>query len=504
MKARKMDILKKAVAVMAAASIALTSVCLLHGNTVKADEVFETANEAVSHMNAGWNLGNTFDSYGTWINGNDPNSYETAWGNVTTTKAIIDSIKAQGFNSLRLPVTWAQHIDSNGNIDEAWLNRVKEVVDYAYANDMYVILNVHHDTGENGSDKVCWIMSEQDNFSSNKDKFYKLWTNIANAFEGYDDHLLFEGYNEILDRDNTWNAPNSEDSYQATNDYAQTFVDAVRATGGNNANRNLIVNTYVASFDPQVLSHFVVPTDTTSNHMICEVHCYSPWGFTGTNENVNWTTVHDDFTDSDKTEIDGIMTALDNYSKQINMPVIIGEYGAQYKNNDDQIANYVGYFVSAAAAKNIKCFYWDNGQMEYGGYAIFDRANLTWKTSIVNSIISSAVSVPDDNNEDVTPTSAPTATPTPEPTESVATETSDTTTTITEETSASVSESEESATTDTPVIETEAAIEEADSSASSSDSNNVAFIIVGVVIAVAVLYTVLYVAGHAKAKKKNR
>lgn len=493
MNSKLTKILRKLSAGVVIASV-LVSANFMNAKSVKADEQMESAAEAVSHMNVGWNLGNTLDSYGTWINGTSPASFEAAWGNVVTTKAMIDSVRAQGINSIRIPVTWAQHIDDNGNIDAAWLNRVKEVVDYAYDEGMYVILNVHHDTGENGSDKVCWIMAENDNYAANNAKFRNLWTNIANAFIDYDDHLLFEGYNEIIDRDNTWNAPNSEDSYQATNDYAQAFVDAVRATGGNNATRNIIINTYVSSIDPAVLSHMVFPTDTTSGHMICEVHVYSPWGFTGTAASVNWTPVHNDFTDADRNEIDGIMIALENFSNERGLPVIIGEFGAEYKNNDDQIANYVQYLVSSAASHGVKCFYWDNGiygtGSSEGGYAIFNRQTLEWKTNIVQAMVGASVC-------EVTAANTPAPTPVEETTEATAEETT-TAATTTEETTTTVAETtiEETTATETTI----AAETEVTSESSSNKGSKTPIIVGGVVVLIAASYVGLYFLGKSKRK----
>jgi len=392
-------IMRKFISVIVSALLLVSIFTPLTCSKVRAEAAFPTAREEVEAINVGWNLGNTLDSYGTWISGNSPTDYETAWGNIATTRELIQSVKDQGFNAIRIPVTWAQHIDANGNVDDAWMARVREVVDYAYDLDMYVILNVHHDTGEHGGDKVCWVIADEGTYSSTEAKFRGLWTEIANEFKDYDYHLMFEGYNEMLDTNNTWNAPSTGNgAYNAVNSYAQAFVDTVRATGGNNSQRNLIVNTYVASYDPDVISNFVVPTDSATDHLALEVHVYAPWGFTGTNASVNWTTVHNDFGDSDKGEIDGVMNAISNFSSQTGLPVIIGECGAEYKNNDDAIASYFSYFIKAAADKGIKCFIWDNGTYgtgsSEGGYAIVDRSSLTWKTNIVSAIVNNSSSTP--------------------------------------------------------------------------------------------------------------
>lgn len=387
---------KRFVSIITAAS--LTASLILNTafiTPVSADEECMSASDCVNAIGAGWNLGNTLDANGTWITADAGNymAYETAWGNPVTTQAMIDSVRDKGFNAIRIPVTWSQHIDGNGHVNEAWMDRVKTIVDYCYNDGLYVILNVHHDTGEGGGDKVSWIFAENSTYDSVSAKYAGLWTEIANTFKDYNDHLLFEGYNEMLDSANTWNAPRNAASYQAVNNFAQLFVDTVRATGGRNSTRNLIVNTYVSSVDQAVLDNFTLPTDSAEGHLICEVHCYHPWGFTGTSQSVTWTSVHSNFGDSDKFEIDEVMNRLALFSGSKGVPVIIGEYGAEFKGNEDQIALYASYLVNAAGNRGIKCFYWDNGDFKTsgeGGYAIFDRNTLNWKNSIVSAIVDAA------------------------------------------------------------------------------------------------------------------
>lgn len=457
------------------------------GLTVNADEEFESASDAVGAIGAGWNLGNTLDSNGTWITASagDSKAYETAWGNPVTTKAMIDSVRDQGFNAIRIPVTWSQHIDGNGHVDQGWMKRIKEVVNYAYDDGLYVILNVHHDTGESGGDKVSWIFAENSTFDKTSNKFKGLWTEIANEFKDYGEKLLFEGYNEILDSGNTWNAPKNNSSYEAVNKYAQLFVDTVRATGGNNINRNIIVNTYVGSVDQQVLDNFKVPNDSAQGHMIIEVHCYHPWGFTGTKQSVTWTSVHNDFQSGDKSEIDGIMSRLKAFSDKTKCPVIIGEFAAEFKNNEDQIANYAGYFVDSAGKVGIKCFYWDNGDFKTsgeGGYAIFNRSKMTWKTSIVSAIVDTA-------NKYVVAPSEPEPTPTEETTVETTAETTVETTETTVETTTETSAA--------PAASTEAPAEE------DSQISLVPFLIVdGFLVAIALTLVYMYVS--KKGQRGNR
>lgn len=353
---------------------------------VRADG-FMTARQQVDAMNVGWNLGNTLDSYGTWLTDVTPSSVETCWGNPLTTRQMIASVRDAGFNTIRIPVTWAHFTDANGNVDPEWMARVKQIVDWSLEEGLYVILNVHHDTGEHGSDKVCWLIADTGTFDSVQDRFEGLWTNIANEFKDYDDRLMFEGYNEMLDMNNSWNAPTTgQGAYDAVNSFAQLFVDTVRATGGNNANRNLIVNTYVASADPDVLNHFVLPTDTVSDHLICEIHAYTPWNFCSHDGDASYTT----FDDNCRSQIDNLMSSLSSFSNSIGVPVIIGEFGVENQNNDSDREAYIEYYMQRATDNGIRCIWWDNGLSEYGGYGILDRNSLTWNESLTSALIDNA------------------------------------------------------------------------------------------------------------------
>ena len=200
----------------------------------KGSYVEESAAQAVKNMGIGTNFGNCTDVVAMWMNmnSNSVTDFEKAWGQEPTTKPMVDFLKQNGFNSVRIPVTWFQHMKADGTVDEAWMNRIQEIVDYVIDNGMYCILNVHHDTGADSDDIKHWIKADEANYKENKEKFEYLWTQIATRFKSYDQHLLFEGYNEMLDADNTWNAPKSASSYNGLNGYAQSFVNAVRATGG--------------------------------------------------------------------------------------------------------------------------------------------------------------------------------------------------------------------------------------------------------------------------------
>lgn len=193
----------------------------------------ESAKDAVSNMGLGFNLGNTMDAVDMNKNmsKNSVTDFETCWGQPVTTNVMMKFLKDGGINAVRVPVTWFQHMDSDGNVDKAWMDRVQQIVDYVINNGMYCVLNVHHDTGaESDGSSIHWIKADVQNHAANKSRFKSLWTQIATRFQDYGNKLVFEGYNEMLDASSTWNAPVDASSYTALNDYAQDFVDAVRAT----------------------------------------------------------------------------------------------------------------------------------------------------------------------------------------------------------------------------------------------------------------------------------
>lgn len=328
---------------------------------METDAAFEqTAAEIVADMGFGWNLGDLLDAC--------PNtgelsvgsvSSETSWGNPKATQTLIDGVKESGVNSIRVPVTWYNHMDpSTYEIDEAWMERVEEVVNYVLTDDMYCILNVHHDTGENG-----WLKASNIELDTKKEILAAIWKQVSERFADYGDKLLFEGFNEILDDNSEWVSPSLE-SLDIVNDLNQLFVDTVRASGGNNAQRCLIVNTYAAAGNSYVTSNFKTPTDVISDRIIAECHVYQPFYFTSEfypNE-TTW--------ENNKMYLDEQLNAIYNNFVQKGIPAIIGEFGCAYtKNNMSEILSWAKYYVETCTNYGIPCFYWDNGSQ----YKLFNR-----------------------------------------------------------------------------------------------------------------------------------
>lgn len=335
------------------------------------DGPFEkNATHVVYDLKIGWNLGNTFDAKPAGVTGL---STETSWGNPKVTKELIDLVKEAGFNAVRVPVTWGNHMDANNQVDPAWMERVAEVVGYVLDNDMYCVLNVHHDTGTDG-----WLRASRAHDPQMRDQFAALWSQIATRFADHPDKLLFESFNEILTDDNAWNAP-PVDAVKVTNELNQLFVDTVRATGGNNALRCLVVNTYAASTDNIALSYFELPKDSIENRLIMEVHVYSPFQFT-----------HEDYPTEISYSEPSVKTPISTMFVKFaysGVPVIIGEFGCADKENDIERVSWTKYFVDTATSYGIKCFWWDNGSQ----YAIINRKrNVVSEPFIVEAMVTEA------------------------------------------------------------------------------------------------------------------
>lgn len=341
-----------------------------------------TSMELISEMKTGWNLGNTLDSTITNPTGSEtPSDWETAWGQPVTTKAMIDSVKSQGFNVLRVPVTWEGKFGEapDYTINADWLARVKEVVDYGIDNDMFVILNMHHEE---------WHMPTADNEESAEKILRALWAQIADYFKGYDEKLIFEGMNEprLKGTAMEWNGGNQE-AREVINQLNAAFVETVRASGGNNEKRHLMIPTYAASTMDSVLNDFVIPAD---DKVIVSVHAYLPYTFaladnaSGTSE---WSA--DNFADTK--DIDELMSKLKERYIDKGQAVIIGEYGTRNRTfNTEPRTACAKYYVSKATEAGIPCIWWDNNAFIGNGenFGLFNRTTFEWRfPEIVSAIM---------------------------------------------------------------------------------------------------------------------
>lgn len=343
-----------------------------------------SASQVVKAMKIGWNLGNTLDCCDFSKTGNAKH-YETLWGNPVTNKQAINEISNAGFCTVRVPVTWYDHLDENYKIDEAWMNRVEEVVQYVLANNMYCVINLHHEE--------AWLKADEETAQQCQEHLELVWRQIADRFQKYDEKLLFEGFNEILDNDKNWTGARAS-SYETVNRLNQIFVDTIRSSAGYNKERYLIVNTYGASPDKDALNSFRLPADPVNDHLIVQVHTYIPLEFTWTQKEVFWTKVRNNWNDAkDKHEIDLMLERLRRKFLDNGVPVIIGEFGAWDKNNTKERAKYTEYVVSSARQYGITCFWWDTGgkykkDEEAKASALLDREGLSWYyPEIVNALM---------------------------------------------------------------------------------------------------------------------
>jgi aryl-phospho-beta-D-glucosidase BglC (GH1 family) len=323
-----------------------------------------TATQIASEMTIGWNIGNSLEV---------PDG-ETAWGNPVVTQQLIDAVYNAGFNTIRIPCAWNSHADQDTLvIDASWLARVKQVVDYGYAHGMYVMLNSHWDNG--------WL--EENPFYSKQDEVNQkqaaYWRQIADYFKDYDEHLLFAGTNEVHA---DYNDPTTE-YIEVQQSYLQTFIDAVRASGGNNASRTLIVQTYNTNIW-YGLDHFSLPNDPIGSRLMVEVHHYDPYDFTLNTNNtcIYWGSPYPSQSAcvwAQESYIDDLFSRVSAQWTSNGIPVVMGEYGAIKRtslNDPAAIASreyWLEYNTAAAKDNGVIPVYWDNGYAGDNGLALFDR-----------------------------------------------------------------------------------------------------------------------------------
>lgn len=347
---------------------------------------FEDLNQSqiVEAMGPGWNLGNQLES----VTDNVPE--ETNWGNPVITEKLIQSVKAAGFKSIRIPVSYFAKIDDDKDytIDSKWLDRVQEVVNYCIKNDLYAVINIHGD-GYNTIDGG-WLLCNGKNQTEIKKKYKKVWKQIAERFKNYDEHLLFESMNEEFD--GSYSEPNKE-YYQNINDYNQIFVDTVRKTGDNNTKRWLIIPGWNTNIDYTTGDYgFKLPTDqyrdksidNEEQRIMISVHYYSPWDFCGGENGVitQWGNEADDpsktSTTCDETYMKNQLNLMKTTFADKGYPVFIGEYGSIDKTSyDSENEYYRAYFARKLCQLSRKngCIpmYWDNGYNGVHGFGLFDR-----------------------------------------------------------------------------------------------------------------------------------
>ena len=348
----------------------------INAQALSGDTLKNADTEAIlEDMGLGWNLGNSLDATGG--SGLDT---ETSWSNPKTTQALIDKVKSLGFNTVRVPVSWGKHVSGdNYTINSAWLARVKEVVDYCYKNDMYVILNIHHDTKSSESASGAGYYPRSSAYSSSEKFVTSVWSQMAEYFKDYDYHLIFETLNEprLIGTGyewwfNKWNIPSEvKDAIDCINKLNQKAVDTIRATGSNNRGRLIMCPGYDASIDGATVSGFKLPTDTSGNknRIAVSVHAYSPYNFAMNVDTSNGAT--STYSSSIKDELKNLFSTLKSNFRDKGIPVVIGEFGSTDKNNTAERVKWATDYTALAKKNNIPCVLWDNNAFAvYNGNSI--------------------------------------------------------------------------------------------------------------------------------------
>ncbi|HOU90421.1 MAG TPA: glycoside hydrolase family 5 protein [Polyangiaceae bacterium] len=326
--------------------------------------------ELVASLHLGWNLGNSLDVPGG----------ETAWGNPKVTPELLRAVAEAGFDLVRIPVTWAPHTGPGPDfvIEPAWLERVDEVVGYAHAAGLYAIINLHHDGAEDFAG-VEWLTLNDaagnptpENDAAVRARFEAVWGQIARHFAGYGEELLFESMNEIHVG---YGAPDPR-HLAFVNDLNQRFVRLVRASGGHNAERHLVVPGYNTNIEHTVKA-FTLPQDPTPDRLVVTVHFYDPYLFALQAKTHTWgrgAPGRDDW--GQEEHVVAQFDLVQSTFVDRGIPVIIGEYGATHQAGyEDYRRYYLEYVTKAASDRGILPVYWDNGSRNSGGesFGLFDR-----------------------------------------------------------------------------------------------------------------------------------
>ena len=360
-----------------------------------------TSFEITKAMKAGWNLGNTFDATGAI---GMPS--ELSWGQPYTEEEIIDGLAASGIKTLRIPVSWHNHIIDKRTyqISPEWMERVRTVVNWALQNDMYVIINSHHDNYEKESKMLpaSGYYPNSTNLVESQRFLYNVWGQIATAFnDGYDEHLIFETMNEPRPAGTNcewWYSGDSRclDAAKCLNQLNQTALDAIRATGGNNSKRFVMCPALQASENAASNSSFKMPKDSSEGRLILSIHAYTPYSFAMESPGERT------FTQDHKAELNTMFAKLKKKYIDAGYPVVIGEYGATNKDNLEDRLAWFDFYISTAKSFGIPCILWDNGvwqtridengKPDYSeGYGYYNRTEQTWYfPEIIKTIIKAA------------------------------------------------------------------------------------------------------------------
>ena len=351
--------LKKSIAVLLVVCLLLMSGC-----GTKSEKTDRTTMEFVRDFGLGINLGNTFDCAGDYLKNSDTTGIETAWGSPVITKKMIQGYAEGGFGVMRLPVSWTTLMDADGNIPKEFIDRIDQVVKWILDSGMCCILNSHHDG---------WSDKFEDDYDGAMKTYEKMWTQIAERFNKYGENLMFESMNEV-GFDHIWNqyggTNGKQEAYDIFNAVNQKFVDVVRASGGNNAERHLLIASYWTSIDRACEDEYILPNDP-AGRLAVSVHYYGPSTLTLISEDVSWGKARTDWgSDADYEELNVWMDMLVEHFIDKGIPVIVGEYGCFGENKTRETREQWMMDVATASYERKICpVLWDTPGGE------FDREN---------------------------------------------------------------------------------------------------------------------------------
>ena len=370
--------LKKIISVLSAASLMLSLASCGKGGSSgdsaadKAKEFHSAENTQafVKNMGVGWNLGNTLDPTNcTWVE--TDLDYETAWGNPKATKELIDYIKSEGFKTIRVPTTWGDHTEGDDyKIKKEWADRVQEVVDWCIEDDLYVILNIHHEDS--------WLTKASSDYDGTMKKYKAIWEQIAERFKNYDEHLIFESMNEI-----GFDDLGTQKGCELMNKINGEFTDLVRKSGGNNDKRYLLLAGYWTDIDNTIEGGIKMPEG--DDHTILSVHYYSPSTFAIADLTSTWGYQETWGTEEDFEYLEGQMKKMKEAYVDKGTAVIIGEFGATHKDKDlEDVVLYTSSVIEYALKYDMCPVWWDAGSE-------IDRTLLNYKVEGMQEAVHNAM-----------------------------------------------------------------------------------------------------------------
>lgn len=311
--------------------------------------------EFARELGNGWNLGNTLEACEKGSTEKMGLESEIYWGNPYTTKEMLEAVKEAGFKSVRIPVTWAQHLDEEGRIDEKWLSRVGEVVDMVLDCGMYAIINVHHDD-------AFWLVTDKENEEKSSELLRKIWSQIGSYFKDYDERLVFDVMNEprVVGCETEWSG--IPEHFEVVNNLNEAALRAIRESGGNNGKRYIMIVTYAARYEAKPVKALRLPDD---ERVLVSIHFYY-----GTAHESEFYDCERKLSLKEKAEMYKYFRSFYKAFIKKGYGVVIGEFGWTDRTHLENLSEKAEFFIETANSFGMPCLVWDNGSH----FRLFDRA----------------------------------------------------------------------------------------------------------------------------------